>query len=500
MKKLKRYLPIVLPVFVLTGLLNALVVCHYWQLMSPIHDAYWKVFVDNFHISGFDPLTYYVISDWHESYNVHRHPLLAYMMWPLTMLNQGLMAVTGINCAIIIMAVLQTVMAVCSAVMMYRILREVVGVRHLASVLLTLAFMGFGFVMLSTIVPDHFGISLLLLLITLYRSGKMIRDGREMPVWEVVLLFTVTAGVSLNNGLKVFLAAGATYLPDLWQRLRSAVTWRERIACMLRHRIIMLLVCGMIIPSGLMWGGAELTYNHFVWPDVHARQMKRAKERCERRQKLAQQKHERHLMDSTLEAQGKVIQLGIFRDSCQKADQKVRDEARQREAAKRVTQGEPIAKGEFASWTDISTPRGESIVENFFGESIQLHQEYLLEDQLVSRPVIVRYSHWYNYAVEALIVAAFLIGIWVGRRRLFLWVAMSFFLMDAALHLGLGFGINEVYIMAAHWIFALPIAIGYIYKKEDERRIGRPLIFLLAFIVLWLWAWNGGLTAGYLSV
>lgn len=51
--------------------------------------------------------------------------------------------------------------------------------------------------------------------------------------------------------------------------------------------------------------------------------------------------------------------------------------------------GKPIAKGEFSSWTDISTSRSETMVENFFGEAIMLHQDHLLGDVLRDRPVIV---------------------------------------------------------------------------------------------------------------
>ncbi len=34
------------------------------------------------------------------------------------------------------------------------------------------------------------------------------------------------------------------------------------------------------------------------------------------------------------------------------------------------------------------------------------------------------------------------------------------------LHIGLGFGLNEVYIMAGHWIYAIPIAIGFLLKSR----------------------------------
>ena len=117
--------------------------------------------------------------------------------------------------------------------------------------------------------------------------------------------------------------------------------------------------------------------------------------------------------------------------------------------------GKPIAKGEFMNWTDKTTSRSQTLVENFFGESIMLHQQNLLGDVLRNRPVIVKYQSAVNYVVEACIVVLFLLGILAGRKSKFLWLTLTFFLMDAALHIGLGFGINEVYIMTAHYMYAL---------------------------------------------
>ncbi|MCI6618570.1 MAG: DUF6080 domain-containing protein, partial [Prevotella sp.] len=109
----------------------------------------------------------------------------------------------------------------------------------------------------------------------------------------------------------------------------------------------------------------------------------------------------------------------------------------------------------------------------------------------------VRYRHWWNYGVETVIVVLFLCGIWSGRRSRLLWMSVSFFLMDMALHMGLGFGINEVYIMAPHWIYVVPIAIGFLLKRFR----GRPLVVLRGLLVLltvYLLTYNGWLITTYM--
>ena len=159
--------------------------------------------------------------------------------------------------------------------------------------------------------------------------------------------------------------------------------------------------------------------------------------------------------------------------------------------------GKPIANGEFSSWTDISTPRWDSAVENLFGESIQLHKDHLLGDTLRGRPVLVYYNNMMNYSVEFILVALFIAGIWFGRRSRFMWMALGGFAFDMFIHVVLGFGLNEVYIMGAHWLFVMPIAMAYIFKAVDNKK----LIFmrgLIGFLTVYLLAYNLSLLVPYL--
>ena len=148
-------------------------------------------------------------------------------------------------------------------------------------------------------------------------------------------------------------------------------------------------------------------------------------------------------------------------------------------------------------WTDITTSRWETAVENLFGESLQLHEQHLLGDVFRRRPIIVRYDHWWNYGVEAVTVLLFLVGIWCGRRSRFLWLTLSFMAVDMALHMGLGFGINEIYIMSPHYLYAIPIAMAYLLKTKTKvmRLSVRTLVLLLA---VYLWIYNGWLLTQYM--
>ena len=109
------------------SLLNILNVVRFWDVLSTPAENYRRLFVGRWHVSGFDPLTYVVISDWNTSYNVYRHPLLAFFMWPLSQLNRLLMWLTGVNCALPLMGVFLVVCSVYSCLFLYRILTRIIG-------------------------------------------------------------------------------------------------------------------------------------------------------------------------------------------------------------------------------------------------------------------------------------------------------------------------------------------------------------------------------------
>ena len=442
-QKEERWLALI--IFALLTILNGLVIAKYNAPFTQITNDYYKNFIRHFCVSGFDPLTYWVLSDWSAAYNVYRHPLLAFYMYVPYLINMGLMKLTGYNCALYIAVIIQMFCAFYSMVFLYRIFREVIELGKWASHALTLLFFSFGYVMVSAIVPDHFVISMLLLILALYVSGRRMKNHHDFKIWQSVLYFLLTAGTSLNNGLKIFF---------------SALFVNGKRFFRPKH-----LLLAVILPAGLLWGFCYWEYRTYVWPNEMARKEAKAKKEAAKK------------------------------DSIQKAKQLAKEKAKKKRGPK---QGTPLTKVGFMSWTDISTSRTESVVENLMGESIQLHSDYLLGDELRHRPMIVKYRYWWNYAVEGAISLLFLAGIWYGRKSKYLWLVLSYFALDMVLHIGLGFGINEVYIMTAHWIYALPIAMGFLVKNAPIR-FRKYLVGIVAAIALYLIIYNGSLIVGYFS-
>lgn len=145
-------------------------------------------------------------------------------------------------------------------------------------------------------------------------------------------------------------------------------------------------------------------------------------------------------------------------------------------------------------WSDMTTNRWQTVKDNLFGESLQLHRDHLFEDVQQTRPVFVAYRSVVNDVVEAILVLLLAVGAWTARKEKFFLLVLSWFAFDMLMHLGFGFGINEVYIMTAHWTFIIPIAIGYLLLRTRSS----ALRYLVAALAVWLWAYNATIIAEYL--
>ena len=418
--------------FIILALLNIMMLGYNPDLFTRGGNiGFWSIFYDHFIVSGYDSFVYLSLSRWKIYYTLSRHPLIAPMLYPLALLNGWLMDLTGVNCAIYIVAALYCLLGTYSFLFTYRIMRKVIGICVLDSMLCTLFFFSLGHVMTATFVPDHFAISLFLIILTAYIAGTYMKRQSLMPAWLTALLATITCGVTLTNVAKTWLAALWTNGRHFW-RLKS-------------------LLLTTILPLMIIAGGYFLQYEYLAKPD-NLVQQHNIEKKLKKDAKFAKQYYEhKKWMEN--------------RRSFNNTDNTI------------------------LQWIDTKTNRIATIIENLFGESFQLHQDYLLEDTNKSRPVIVTYRHWYNYLIEAIIVALFIGGIIIGRKNKVCLMILSWFAVDMTMHIILGFALTEVYIMTSHWALAIPVAIASLLSAyKGKQRIALRLV--LFAVTIWLLAWN----------
>lgn len=428
---------IALLVFVL---LNGLFFYKYSNLFLQAHHvSYWQLFAKTFHVSGFDAWSYIFMSNGKLYFEIPRHPLFAVILYPFYLINKELIAAGDTNYAMIFMAILLIASAYYSFIFIYRVFREIIEVGKKDSLLLSAMLYSFGMVMVSMLVPDHFCWSLFLLTMTLYLAGKAMKEKKQLSAWTIGILSFLTGGVTLSNIAKTYLAAW-------FVNGKKVFAWKNMVA--------------MILPAILLVGTAYLIYTEIREPQFHADKKIEIKA---------------HAKDTIQARKDSIHHAWVLAHT-----------------------GEPMKKEGFWKWTDMSTSRSDALIHNMMGESIQLHDSYLLDDMCVNRPTVVKYNYVFNYVIEGIVALLFILGIIVAVRHRFFLMVLSWLALDICIHFVMGFGLNEMYIMACHWIFIIPISIAYLLKSQTSSRqaIVRGITLLLT---LYLWVWNGYLVFSYMS-
>lgn len=428
---------IALLVFVL---LNGLFFYKYSNLFLQAHHvSYWQLFAKTYHISGFDAWSYIFMSNGKLYFEIPRHPLFAVILYPFYLINKELIATGDTNYAMIFMAILLIASAYYSFIFIYRVFREIIEVGKKDCLLLSAMLYSFGMVMVSMLVPDHFCWSLFLLTMTLYLAGKAMKEKKQLSAWTIGILSFLTGGVTLSNIAKTYLAAW-------FVNGKKVFAWKNMVA--------------MILPAILLVGTAYLIYTEIREPQFHTDKKIEIKA---------------HAKDTLQAHKDSIHHAWVLAHT-----------------------GEPMKKEGFWKWTDMSTSRSDALIHNMMGESIQLHNSYLLDDMCVNRPTVVKYNYVFNYIIEGIVALLFILGIIVAVRHRFFLMALSWLALDICIHFVMGFGLNEMYIMACHWIFIIPISIAYMLKSLTPSRqtIVRGITLLLT---LYLWVWNGYLVFSYMS-
>ena len=438
-KKEERWLAFaMLAVFVT---FNAMVIAsHYHVYTMEAHGGFWSVFTKNFRMSGYDCWSWITVSGGRIHFVTSRHPLYLTFLYPLYLLNDWLIQNVGYNFAVYFMAVIIVFSAFYAVLFMYRVFREVLELRRKDARILTLLLFSFGHVLIPTMVPDHFVISLMLLSLTLYITGKKMKKGQLLTAWQSLVLTFFTAGMATSNGVKTLLAG-------LFTNGKKVFTCK-------------FISIGVVLPLLLLLGIQQSQYYLLEVP---------------------QQAVVRHIESETLK----------------KNPQKVLEHKKQRDEWQRTHLGQPVGDGVITKLMDVSTPRVPTIVENFFGESIQLHQRSLLKDVSWERPIFVEYNWSLNYIIEAFIVLLFIVGIVFSYKQRFFKMLLAWFACDLTLHLILGFAVTEVYIMTSGWAFIIPISYGYLLKRLSMKWLKLMRVALI-MLTIYLWIYNAGQTVYYL--
>ena len=399
------------------------------------HIGAFSLFANKLGLTGYDPYVYMSMTQFTTRYEINRHPLVTLFIYPFYLLNHWVMTTFDINIAIFIMGIFVVLASTYSALFLFRTLKDVMELRKSDAFVLTALLFSFASIMTSSISPDLFIFSLFWLTMTMYLFGRSIKEKRPMEWYKVATLYLLTAGTTLTNGLK-------TLIGYIFTNHKAAF----------RGRNILLV---LVVPTAILVACGAFQYETLY---------------------KVKKQNDKHIWVAN---QKKNPEESAYQDSL----------ARVRRNAINGTDHSDIP---FLNLINTEVDHVGCTVEWFFGESIQMHQDYLLMDVFNGRPMMVHYRNAWFYVVEGVVVAFFFIGIWVGRRKRLIQMLLSWFAVDVLIHIVLGFGLNEANINGCHWMFFIPVAYACLYQSMP-RKILPIFRFFILILTCYLWGYNGSL-------
>ena len=129
--------------------------------------------------------------------------------------------------------------------------------------------------------------------------------------------------------------------------------------------------------------------------------------------------------------------------------------------------------------------RSADIVPDFFGHPLLISNLEMRElyGETVLRPT--PYACWAMKLFPWGVVLLLLAMIGVGRRYPLAWAIPLYLAVDVAVHLVGGYGLDEAIIFGGHWVFLVPMALGWLYRvvpRQAYRYMDLALLLLSIYM------------------
>jgi hypothetical protein len=122
------------------------------------------------------------------------------------------------------------------------------------------------------------------------------------------------------------------------------------------------------------------------------------------------------------------------------------------------------------------------LFHDFFCEPILFHHNYDFWNWVWTG--ILEYNTVFPLVVNSIVYALVVIGLIINIKQKSVQLLLTFFLSDVLVHFVLGYGIFGSYIFSLHWLFIIPLLIGWLYYKIKSRPIKIGLDVLIICIAV----------------
>ncbi|PXV67526.1 hypothetical protein CLV62_103199 [Dysgonomonas alginatilytica] len=138
----------------------------------------------------------------------------------------------------------------------------------------------------------------------------------------------------------------------------------------------------------------------------------------------------------------------------------------------------------------------QSPTTNIFYESIFTFWGIpVLMPDVISRPcgapgaglfqiIFDTYHSWWQFLFVILLLILLSVSLIYNYKNKFVWIVCSTLLVDIVVHIVLKFGVDEFYLFSGHWLYFIPILLGWLYSKVDRIRSNTLSIILSVMVII----------------
>jgi len=125
------------------------------------------------------------------------------------------------------------------------------------------------------------------------------------------------------------------------------------------------------------------------------------------------------------------------------------------------------------------------IFSHFFGAPIFLSEIFSFNTIRNGIPYLVEggYQKWWQYLFMSLLFLFVIFSLIRNYNEPLVHMLFLLFLVDIVIHCFIRFGVNEPFIYGAHWVYCVPLLLGWLYKKLGKRQAKAYLILITCMFV-----------------
>jgi hypothetical protein len=132
-------------------------------------------------------------------------------------------------------------------------------------------------------------------------------------------------------------------------------------------------------------------------------------------------------------------------------------------------------------WMSICAFFGAPIFLTGLKDYTRIVSEYLVFNHAIDTTF---YAHWWQYAFLATLYALIIYSLIINWRNRLVQLLFLLFGVDIFIHIILRFGLTESFIYGGHWVYCLPLLMGWMFHYASDKKILKTTLMAVTSLLL----------------